>query len=86
MHPIEAPAHPIEVPGDTVEGARIMAEKLPAVLARRFPNEDSVPKLVFTDRGKRSAIPSNLRRGGARPGGVEGPGCETFAGGVVYRG
>lgn len=36
----------------------MMVEKLPGILARRFPNE-AKPKLVFTDRGKGYFRPSN---------------------------
>jgi len=44
-------ALPEGFPGETPEGAAIMTEKLPGVLARRFPNE-SKPKVLFTDRGR----------------------------------
>ena len=43
-------ALPEGFPGETPEGAATLVEKLPGVLARRFPNA-SQPKVVMTDRG-----------------------------------
>ena len=38
-------------PGETPEGAALIVNKLPGVLATRFPNE-AKPKVVMTDRGQ----------------------------------
>jgi hypothetical protein len=43
---------PDDFPGETPEGAAIVAEKIPGVLARRFPNADAKPEITFTDRGR----------------------------------
>jgi hypothetical protein len=43
-------ALPEGFPGDTPEGAATLVEKLPGILARRFPNVNQ-PKVVMSDRG-----------------------------------
>jgi len=42
---------PEDFPGESPEGAAILAAKLLSVLKKRFPNE-ALPRIVYTDRGK----------------------------------
>ena len=50
-------ALPEGFPGDTAEGAVTLVEKLPGILAKRFPNESQPKVVTFNERGSSRSGP-----------------------------
>ena len=65
-----------DFPGETADGATLVIDRIPGVLARRFPNAKRLPRYVFVDRGRGFYTPAGhitikfkeaLARAGLRP-------------------
>ena len=69
-----------DFPGETAEGAALLVDRSPGVLARRFPNADRLPRQVFVDRGRGFFTPGGLITTKFKEA-LERAGLRPFAGG-----
>jgi hypothetical protein len=70
---------PSSFPGEVPEGAAVLVDLIPRVVAARFPN-DAKPRVVFTDRGKGFYHPSTAQITPAYHAALQRHGLRPFAG------